>query len=84
MQSNSEKYDEISLQTKEDVGFSVSYSNLTGEQRYFVDNLLEKGFQKANNYGIIIEDMQLAIGDLQDTRNNLVILLDRISGDVNE
>jgi|TARA_Y100000296_G_scaffold25359_1_gene29842 hypothetical protein len=81
MQSNSEKYYEISLQAKEDAGFPNNYVSLNAEQRYFVDSLLEKSFEKDENYDIIIDEVRLAIGDLHDTKNNLVKLLADVSGD---
>ena len=81
MQSNSEKYYEISLQAKEGAGFPNNYASLNVDQRYFVDNLLEKSFEKDENYDIIIDEVRLAIGDLHDTKNNLVKLLADVSGD---
>ena len=67
MQNNSEKYYEISLQAKEGAGFPNNYTSLDSDQRYFVDSLLEKSFEKDESYDIIIEGMQDAVDDLQDT-----------------
>tara|TARA_R100000808_G_C2077379_1_gene102545 strand:- start:79 stop:333 length:255 start_codon:yes stop_codon:yes gene_type:complete len=84
MQSNSEKYYEISMQAKEGAGFPNNYTSLSTDQRYFVDSLLEKSFEKDENYGIIIDEVKLAIDDLHDTRASLVKLLSEVSGDINE
>jgi hypothetical protein len=81
MQSNSEKYYEISLQAKEGAGFPNNYVSLNEDQRYFVDSLLEKSFEKDENYDIIIDEVKLAIGDLHDTRASLVKVLSNLSGD---